>query len=112
MTSSCISLARVVGALPGSTYFPAVLVGPNMENLKSKILKSKSKSISKSKIDEEEMGVEMETEPRVVLTPLRGHFRTSSVSSNITDDWTRPGTSGLPKEGNAKLRLKVEETKI
>ena len=41
--------------------------------------------------------MEMETEPRVVLTPLRRHNRTSSVSSNITDDWTRPGTSGKSK---------------
>ena len=84
-----------MGALPGSTSLPAVLVGPDMENLKSKILKTKSKS--KSKSDEEEMGMEMENEPRVVLTPLRGHSRTSSVSSNITDDWTRPGTSGMSK---------------
>ena len=41
--------------------------------------------------------MEMETEPRVVLTPLKGHSRASSVSSNITDDWTKPGTSGMSK---------------
>ena len=60
-------------ALPGSTSLPAVLVGPDMENLKSKILKTKSKSKSKSKSDEEEMGIEMENEPRLVnplLTPF------------------------------------------
>ena len=82
-------------APPGSTSLPAVLVGPDLENLKSKILKTKSKR--KSKSDEEEMGMEMENEPRGVLIPLRGHSSTSSVSSNITDDWTRPGTSGMSK---------------
>ena len=95
--SGCISLARVMGALPWSTSFPTVLMGPIMEYLKSKPLKEKSKSKSRSKSDEDKTGMELESEPRVVLTPIKGHSRASSVSLNITDDLTRPGTSGLSK---------------
>ena len=35
--------------------------------------------------------------PTVVLTAIKGHSRASSVSSNVTDNLSRPGTSGLTK---------------
>ena len=38
--------------------------------------------------------MELENEPRMVLTPLKGHSRASSVSSNATDDLSRQGTTG------------------
>ena len=76
---------------------------------KSKTLKTKSKSKSKSKSDEEEMGMEIESEPRVVLTPLRGHSRTSSVSSNMTDDLSRPGTSGLTKRRKVATERDIDK---
>ena len=85
-------------AVPGSNTFPEVLVGPIMAYLKSKTIKKKSKSKSRSKSDEDKTGMELESEPRVVLTPIKGHSRASSVSLNITDDLTRPGTSGLSKK--------------
>ena len=53
--------------------------------------------------------MEMETEPRVVLTPLRGHSRTSSVSSNVTDDLSRPGTSGLSKRRKVASEIDIDK---
>ena len=41
--------------------------------------------------------MEFEGEPRVVLTPLKGHSRASSVSANITENLSRPGISSTSK---------------
>ena len=43
----------------------------------------------------------------MVLTPLIGHGRTSSVSSNITDDWTRPGTFGMSKRRKCDTKTDI-----
>ena len=64
-------------------------------NSKKQAIKSKSKS--RSKIDDEKTGVELDCEPRVVLIPLKGHSRVSSVSSNLTYDLSRPGTFSISK---------------
>ena len=60
-----------MGALPGSTSFPAVLVGSDMELNKTKI---KNKSRLRNKIqkrsEDEESNTDLDVEPRVVLTPV------------------------------------------
>ena len=68
-----------------------------MESVISKKRTTKNKSKGGSKSDEEETGMEFEGKPRVVLTPLKGHSRASSVSSNITDDLSRQGISSTSK---------------
>ena len=94
------------GLCSGRHYFPPyswdqlwIILKTKKQNLKSK--KSRSKS------DEEETGLELENERRIVLTPLKGHSRASSVSSNATDDLSRQGTTGKirkyeSEEDNAK----------
>ena len=79
-----------VSALPGSSLFSAVRVGPIMDYFKDKKTELKEQKVEKS--DEEETGLELENEPRVILTPLKTHSRARFVSSNAPDDPSRKET--------------------
>ena len=70
-----------------------------MENInnKNKRQNGKSKSKRSCKSDDEEMAMEVVAKPRVLITRVKGHSRTSSVSSNLADELSRPGTSGVGK---------------
>ena len=93
----------VVLALPGSTFFPTILVGPIIEFFKSKNKNGKENG-KKSKGEEGETS--MECEPRVVLTPLKGYSRSGSVSSNRTDDLS---ISETPRTKRRKFNTKEKE---
>ena len=60
--------------------------------------KNKQKTRLRSKIqrrsEDEESNADLEVEPRVVITPVKGHSRSSSTSSIETVNSIRPGTSG------------------
>ena len=63
----------VVSPLLRSTFFPAILVGPNMKNINNKNKKQigKSKSKRSCKSDDEETAIEVVAEPRVLINPCK-----------------------------------------
>ena len=83
------SLARVVGALPGSTSFPPYSW--------EQIMDSKTKSKEQKQANKEnkrprriaDSGTDVESEPRVMLTPVKRHKRASSTSSETSDEKIR-----------------------
>ena len=110
--TSCINFAWVVGALPGSTSFPAVLVGSSMEMNKNKNKnKIRLRNEVQKRSEDEESNVDLEVEPRVVLTPVKGHSRSSSTSSIETVETMRPGISGKNKQ-NKQVDVETEKAML
>ena len=78
-----------------------------MENInnKNKRQNGKSKSKRSCKSDDEETAMEVVAEPRVLVTRVKGHRRTSSISSNLTDELSRPGTSGKRRKHETDIEI-------
>ena len=80
------------GLCPARPLFPAILVDCTTKNNKKQ---SKRQTKKAMRSEEGELDVEVvNVEPRVMLTPVKGHNRTSSFSSSTSDKEEMPRTSG------------------